>query len=197
MVNRYARALAPALAVVAIGVPAGAIIVHDEGVNGDLSGNAAAPTALALALGTNSIIATSVRLDLEYVAVTVPAGLSLQSLVLSAYSGVDGTAFHAVQSGSVFTEPPSGTNVANLLGWSHFGPNVAPLGTDYLPLLAAGPGAIGFAPPLGSGTYTFWLQQTGLNAATYQFDFNVVPSPGVGAAALGLGALAALRRRRA
>jgi hypothetical protein len=182
-----------------LGLTAGtatADVLHDESVNGDLSGDRSVPTAYVLSQGTNSVIATSVSGDIEYIALTVPAGLQMQRLVLASYTGLDETAFIGVQSGPVFTEPPTGTNVANLLGWTHFGPALGHVGTDILDDLGAGPGSIGFTPPLGAGVYTFWIQQTGQNAATYQLDYSVVPGPGALTALMAGVGLVARRRRK-
>ena len=52
-----------------------------------------------------------------------------------------------------------------------------------------------FTPPLGAGTYTFLIQQTGATTA-YQFDFGVTSVPEPGSLCLvGLAATMALRRR--
>jgi hypothetical protein len=173
---------------------AGATILHDEGVDGDISNDRLNPTDHMLAFGTNSVIATSVSGDREYLTLTVPAGMQLDSVVLFSYTSVDPLSFIAVQSGTTLTEPPTGTDPSNLLGWTHFGPGAGNVGTDILDDLGASAPAIGFSPPLGPGDYTWWMQQTGVNAATFQFDFNVSPEP----ATLGLVALVALglRRRR-
>lgn len=188
--KRPGLAVALGLAVAATG--ARASIIHDEGVDGDLSGDRFIPTAYTLAFGTNSVIATSVSGDREYVTLSVPAGMQLDSVVLFSYVGVDLTAFIAVQAGTTFTEPPTGTDANNLLGWTHFGPGVGNVGTDILDDLGASSPAIGFSPPLAAGDYTWWMQQTGASPATYQFDFNVSPEP----ATLALVALAALALRR-
>ena len=85
--------------------------------------------------------------------------------------------------------------MANLLGWVHLSSSL--LGTDVLDNIGTGPGAIGFLPPLGPGTYSFWLQQTGGSLTTYGLDLVVVPEPTAAALlALGLLGLAASRRRR-
>lgn len=148
----------------------GGIVYYNEAINGDISGDPNRPLALELTAGDNILRATSAAGDLEYVTVTVPEGFQLDSVELTSYASEDAIAFAAVQRGSVFTEPPTETNVENLLGYSHFG--VADLTTDILDNLASGEGAIGFTAPLPSGEYTFWLQQTG-EPATYTFDFNV------------------------
>lgn len=169
-------------------------VIHDESMHGDLSDDRLNPTPLVLADGVNSLIATSQAGDREYVRFTVPAGRQLGAVNLTSYSGVDGTAFIAAQAGTSMTEPPTGTNVGNLLGWTHFGPGAGNLGDDILPAIGTGPGAIGFLPPLPEGEYTFWIQQIG-STSTYQLDFVSIPAP----ATLTLGVLAlgaAARRRR-
>ncbi len=174
-----------------------AVVVWDEGIHGDLSGDGANPDVAALVFGSNTLTATSVSGDREYISFSMPAAGRLSAVVLDAYSGIDATAFIAVQSGTTFTEPPSGTNPANLLGYSHFGPGVEPVGSDILPSIGMGGGSMGFTPPLPAGNYTFWIQQTGDNASTYTFDFVVTPEPGA-LVLLGMGSaivLAAWRRR--
>ena len=182
----FALVLAPA---------AGAAVIHDEALDGDLSNDRLAPTALSIGVGTNSVIATSQIGDREFYTITLAAGTSLSALNLVSYSGSD-IAFIAIQSGSSFTENPDSPNVANILGYSHFGPGLGGATGDILDNIGAGAGAIGFSPPLPSGSYTFWSQQTGA-AVTYQFDLVVVPEPGSALLlALGLGGIAACGRRR-
>ena len=133
-----------------------AVVAWDETVDGPVSNNRLAPTSVSLVLGTNSLLGTTVSGDREYVTMSIPVSQKLGGVVLQSYVGIDETAFIAVQSGTTFTEPPTGTNVANLLGWTHFGPGAgSTVGDDLLPLLGAGGGAIGFTPPLPGGNYTF------------------------------------------
>jgi hypothetical protein len=149
--------------------------IYDEAIDGDISGDMANPMVLPLSEGLNLLSATSMAGDVEYVTVIIPADFRLESIVLQDYESPleDGTAFAAVQNGCVFTEPGQNTDVANLLGYSHFGPSSAvPIGTDILDDMGLGSGAIGFDGPLPSGIYTFWLQQTG-DAAEYTLAFNV------------------------
>jgi hypothetical protein len=178
---------------------------YNEGIDGDLSGSMAAPTSISLDPGSNTITATSVSGDVEYFTVSVPAGFQLSALTVVAYTSIDPVAFIGVQNGTTFTEPPVGTNVANLLGYTHFG--TAHVGTDILDDIGAGAGSQMFTPPLGAGNYTFWAQQTGANASTYTLDLQLTPAP-VGAPALSAGAalllamglgllLAAMHRRKA
>src|SRR5262245_14712512 len=154
--------------------PSGAVVLHDEASDGDLSNDRLAPTELFPTVGTNSIIATSKFGDREYFSLTLPAGTRLTAINLVSFSTAD-LAFIGVQSGSTFTEPPTGANVANILGYTHFGPDGGATG-DILDDMGTGAGSIGFVPPLPGGTYTFWAQQ--LNGpTTYQLDFVLAPVP--------------------
>src|SRR5262245_4677995 len=87
---------------------------YNEGVDGDLSGNQAAPTSISLDPGSNMVTATSVSGDLEYFTMNIPSGFQLSAVTLVSYVSVDLLAFIGVQNGTTFTEPPTGTNVANL-----------------------------------------------------------------------------------
>lgn len=150
---------------------------YDEGTDGDLSGDRAAPTTFALTTGVNRIQATSVQGDLEYVTVTLPRGGQLEQMIVASFVSSDTVAFAGIQQGATFTEPNSGADVANLLGYSHFGPGRSNVGTDILDEMGAGAGAIGFSTPLTGTTYTLWLQQTGVATTTYALD--LVVGPGV------------------
>lgn len=176
---------------------------YSESVNGDLSGDRNAPTNVALGLGINTLISGSggsAVVDRDYIHYSLPAGLALSEIRMRSYTGDDTVAFIGVQAGSTFTEPPTGANVANLLGWSHFGPGGGDqIGDNILDDIGAGPNAIGFTGSLSGSDYTFWLQQTDTaSPSVYQLDFVVVPEPGsflmLGAASF---VLAVRRRSRA
>lgn len=184
-----------ALMVVGVAQAAWAGIVHNETVNGDLSSNRFSPTVLTLSPGANSILATSQAGDREFFSVAVPAGGELSALFLASYSLSD-IGFIGVQRGPTMTVNPDTPNAALLLGYAHFGQGNRTVGTDILDDIGRGFGAMGFFPPLPSGTYTFWSQQTG-PAATYQFDLILVPEPTTTLLlALGLAGLALAGRRR-
>jgi hypothetical protein len=170
--------------------------IWTESTDGDLSNAFSAPTPLpALAVGSNTLTGTTVVGDRDYFTIVVPSGAVLSQITLTAFSQPFDLAFLAIQNGSVITESPTAPNVANLLGWVH--PGASMLGTNILDDLALGTGAQGFTPPLGPGTYSFWLQQTGSAVIGYGFDFVVVPEPTAAALlALGLLGLLFVGRRR-
>jgi len=201
--------VAGGLAVVLAGARAEATTLWDESVNGDLSGNQSAPTALTLSLGTNAVIG-SLRIssssdNQDWIALTVPAGMQLGAVVLNSYASTDQQGFTGVQAGTNFVG--SVNSPGSYLGYAHFGtgaqngalPATNLVGVDILPIMGntnLAAGSQGFTPPLGSGPYTFLIQQTGTAATSYEFDYVVIPEPAtVILVALGCGAIV-LRRRR-
>jgi hypothetical protein len=183
-----------------------AAVIWNENVNGDLSDNQAAPNPFVLAVGTNSIIGFVGNPNTQdWIALTIPAGFQLSSVVLAAYNSSDLQGFTGVQIGPTFIGSPF--IASSYLGYAHFGtgaqngplPPANLVGTDILPImgnLVTAPGSTGFTPPLGANVYTFLIQQTG-NVANYQFDYVVtaVPEPAsIVLLALG-GALVLLKRR--
>ncbi len=193
---RTARAWLAAAPILCCGQPVSGALIHDESVDGDLSGDRLAPNSFVLSSGSNQLAAISVSGDREYVHFEIPAGLVLSAIVLEAWESEDEIGFIGVQQGTTFTEPPTGTDVANLLGWTHFGPGALGVGVDYIDALAAGAGAMGFTPPLPAGDYAFWIQQTGAASAAYQLDFVVTPEP-ASAVLLIVAGLVSTRRRPA
>ena len=192
-------------ALVGIAVASGsahAATAWDEGLSGDLSNVGTSPTAVTLVPGSNLLIGTTGRnasgVDRDYFAFTIADGWQLESLTLidGVFLGGQSLSFIGVQAGPQVTVNPTGGSATGLLGWYHYGPNDP--GTDILPLIGFGLGATGFLGPLPSGTYAFWIQDTGTGTASYRFDFAVTAVPEPAAAwllAAGLAGLA-LRRRR-
>ena len=144
---------------------------YDEVQAGDLSGDRTSPTKITVGEGGNIVKASSVAGDLEYFTFTVPNGMQLAEIVLESYESSDNVAFIGLQAGSSFTEPAMGTNAGNLLGWLHMGSNL--VSKNILDDIGNGAGAQGFTPPLGSGDYTFWTQQTGTAQTAYTLNFKI------------------------
>lgn len=197
--------LAAGLCAATLSAGAQAVVVWNEAVNGDLSNAGLAPTAVALSPGFNDVLGTSGRLvaggavDRDYFTIVVPAGNFLNSIKLlpgSAGVGPLGTSFLGLQAGPQVTVATTATTASGLLGWWHYG--AADIGTDLLPLMATpNNGSSGFSVPLAAGSYSFWVQDTGVGSATYGFELGVsaVPAPpSTWMLGLGLAALAGWRR---
>jgi hypothetical protein len=196
--------------------PAKAGTIYKESVSGDLSDNKAAPTALVLKAGLNSISGTVAGFPefggtdpQDWVSITIPTGFVMTSYVNAKFVSGDGQGFTGFQSGSSF----SGDEFVegSYAGYAHFGtaannPDSNPVtsstvGLNLLPLMANpsfAPGATGFTPPLGAGTYTFLIQQGDPVTTRYQFNIALrsVPEAGSSLCLLGMGALATLAVRR-
>ena len=179
-----------ALAAALLVAPVAGATNYDESTNGDISGNRLAPTSLSLTPGNNTVTGSVMQGEIDYLTLIVPVGFTLAQINLVSFSSTDDLGFIGVQAGSTFTQPPTGTDVTKLLGWSHFG---IPASGPYFDMIGTGPGAIGFNAPLPAGPYTFWIQQANLPLINYSWNFVVaggVPEPGTGSlAGLGLAAL--------
>ena len=196
--------------------PVKAIVYDEAGPGGDLSNDKAAPTALTLMPGLNSVSGTVAGFPQfggtdpqDWVSFTIPTGFVMTSYVNSKYRSADDQGFTGFQSGSSF----SGDEfvAGSYAGYAHFGtaaqnPDGNPtssstVGVNLLPLMADpsfAPGTTGFTPPLGAGTYTFLIQQGNPATTGYQFNMTVrpVPEPGSSLCLLGMGGLAILALRR-
>ena len=189
--------------------------IYNEAVSGDLSNSPAAPTALTLTPGSNSVIGTVNGFPpggtdpQDWVSFTIPTGFVMISYVNSKYDSTDPQGFTGFQFGSAFLGDEF--IEGSYAGYAHFGtaannPDGNPVssstvGVNLLPLMADpnfAPGTTGFTPPLGAGTYTFLIQQGNPVTTGYQFDMNVraVPEPGSSLCLLGMGGLAILALRR-
>lgn len=130
---------------------------YDEFVDGDLSGDPANPTPLAIDAGSNSIRGgvTDNPLDRDIVTLNVPAGLEITAIELTDFqlitASFDGGMLVALEPGSQITDFNSS---AALRGFVIAG--VAPgteVGDDLLDDLGGA--------PLDAGAWTLWFQNTG------------------------------------
>lgn len=176
-------------------------VVWTENLNGDLSSNAAAPTAISFRDGSNIINGSVVNPadTRDYVTFIIGADQFLVALTLLGYDDL-GTAatndgnrgFHAINSGGTSFVPGAAT-AASFLGGDHLTP---PVGVNLLPNLAnATMAGTGFTVPLGPGTYSYVIQQTGPQHTGYSLDFMVVPEPSSLILLITAGSVVALRRR--
>jgi hypothetical protein len=184
-----------------------AITVYNESISGDLSDNGLAPTSVTVAAGSNDIFGSTGRsaagvVDRDYFTITVPGGLTLRSLIVlpgTTAAGGGSIAFISIQAGSQVTVPVAPADATGLLGFRHYGP--LDINSDILPAIGtAGNGSTGFVPPLGAGSYSFWIQE--LSTGSFPYGFNLVitavPEPAPVAMILaGLAVLATIRWRRA
>ena len=148
---------------------------YKESKSGDLSNDGLNPTKVKLALGDNIIdgdYGKSGTIDRDYFWVKIPDGQQLSAIVLDPRTQVGGfVSFIGVQKGKQVTVDPNGGSPEGLLGWTHYGTDDE--GTDILPAICQGDGAKGCTPPLGPGSYAFWVQETGTCACHYRFIFKV------------------------
>ena len=179
-----------------------AAVVHDEGVDGDLSNLPGAPTALGtLALGESEFLGETLQdisgiVDRDYLTFTIGAGDLLTEIRLNDYQAPnDNLGFIGLYAGNT-ASTPFGANptLAELLGGAHI--NLAVAG-DIFPFIEDLFGEDKFDRPLGPGDYTVLVQQTGPEPTTYRIGLVVVPEPAMlpilGAALLAF----AMARRRA
>jgi hypothetical protein len=174
---------------------AGQTVVWDEGVDGNLSNDPNAPTDLGtLGAGGNIVRGSTLGAGtppsdgFDVFQINIAAGFSITDIILSAYSpaGATATSGFNFSTGSAASNLPIGS--PDLI----FGPGwgAANVGQDLLDVAVGGPVA-----SLGPGTYFMEIREFGGPLADWELTFNVVPAPGA-MALLGLGGLAATRRRR-
>jgi hypothetical protein len=71
---------------------------------------------------------------------------------------------------------PTATSAAGLLGWTHY--DQSEIGTDILDNMGVPVNnSMGFTPPLGPGTFTFWVQEASTGSVNYAFDLQVAAIP--------------------
>lgn len=148
---------------------------YKESKSGDLSDDGLDPTRVKLALGDNIIdgnYGNNGGIDRDYFWVKIPDGQQLSAIILDPKTQVGGNvSFIGVQKGKKVTVDPLGGSPEGLLGWTHYG--TSDEGTDILPAICEGAGAKGCTPPLGPGSYAFWVQETGVCQCHYRFIFTV------------------------
>jgi hypothetical protein len=179
------------------------IIAYDESVSGDFSNSGLTPTVFSVGLGSNQVYGTTGRstaVDRDYFSFTIPSGEWLTGItLLPGTQTIGASSFIGIEAGSQVTLPTNATTAAGLLGWDHY--TNAQIGTNILPVIgSSGLSATDFSGPLPAGTYSFWVQETGLGTSPYAFDFVIAtPEPKVWPvffAAFGLFALRAWRCRQ-
>ncbi|MEO5618930.1 MAG: hypothetical protein ABIS67_14270 [Candidatus Eisenbacteria bacterium] len=173
------KTLATLVLLIALAAPAGAAVVHDEAVNGDLSSLAASPTALVFLPGGNTVIGTvrysnNVAGDRDFITFTIAPGNVLIALNLLAYAP-SFTSFAAFNAGATSYVPGIATD-PNFLAGIHITGGL--VGSNLMPEFdtnAVTSNSLA-APQLDPGTYSFVIQQTGTALQSYSLEF-VVDGP--------------------
>ena len=127
------------------------------------------------AVSVFGITGETTPIDRDYFTFMVPDGLELSATILlpgTQTPGIRGESFIGVEAGS-----ETAAGATGLLGWFRY--DTADIGTNILPLMGgAGLGAAGFAPPLPSGSYSFWVQEASAGTVAYGLDFTIAtPEP--------------------
>ena len=160
-----------------IAVPAGATIVWNESVNGDLSNDAAAPTPMVFSPGANTIQGTVINIDdraRDYINFTVQPGYVLTAINLLEYSA-DDIGFVAVNAGLTSYIPAYETQEYFLSGAHIVEPDVSSNILNLFVNRAVTTNSLA-SPELGPGDYSFLLQQTDPVVTIYALEF-VVSAP--------------------
>lgn len=179
--------------------------LFDEAANGDASNDAAAPTVLNLSSGSNLVSGSVTRSndivagDIDFFTFTITDGEMLEGIFLTAYDPPNDRGFHAINTGPTGIVPsgPNAGDPSEYLGATHL--SFVGADTNLLDDFATPLAGQGVEGPLGPGTYSYIIQQTGPVVSTYTLDFTVVPEPASGSVAYLLGCILAasrLRRRR-
>ena len=183
-----------------LGAAVAADVVWDEAVDGELSDDYLAPTALDFAAGSNTVIFTTDDKgdDVDIFFFNVADGLQLSGIILDSFvtNGDDpnNLGFMAFSAGDVLGTNPDTPDPSGLLGYALVFESDS--GTDVFDVMSNAGGAQGYDGPLGPGDYTFWAQETSPTSDDWVVTFVLtpVPAPGVLAVA-GLAGLACRRRR--
>lgn len=194
MRTRTLAAFAAGLAFVV--APAGADVIWDEAIDGDLSSDNLNPTLLAFAPGSNQVFGSTLPdpdLDPDFFTVVIPVGYELSGLIFERYISTEDQSFLAVEVGGQITDTgsPAALLSALLIGSIEGTQQGDDLFDDLQNPNVFG----GFTGNLGAGSYTFWYQETGASTE-YGFDFIVTPVPAPATASLLAAGLLMSRRRR-
>ncbi|MFG0313094.1 MAG: PEP-CTERM sorting domain-containing protein [Phycisphaerales bacterium] len=159
--------------------------IYDESIDGDLASVDAGPTIFNLSVGTNTVIGTVGDTDFEdFVGFNIAAGQELTAITLTSFvtaGGNTSTGFRLyTDQGGGWFQASSGSMVPG------------DVGTNFLNVWDLSD--VGGSAPLGPGNYGVVLAEF-TAGQSYSFDIVVTPTPG-SLAILGLGGLAAARRRR-
>jgi len=167
------KTFAMVLLLAAMAVPASAAVIWNEGLNGDLSSNEAAPTSISFGIGSNQILGSvnGNPVDRDYITFTIGPGQTLAHVNLIAFSP-DNIAFTAFNSGSTSFIPSGSTNGSFLSG-IHI--TAADVGSDLMPFYDTRNVTTNSlsSPSLGPGTYCWMIQQTSAVLQSYTVDFVV------------------------
>ncbi len=159
---------------------------YDESIDGDLADIASGGTMLDLDLGTNSVFGTvgGGSPEEDFAVFDVGVGQAISAITLTSVMFANGntsTGFRLYADlGSGLEQVSSGLF------------DESDVGTNYLTVWDLSD--VGGSIPLGPGTYGVALAEF-TDGQSYSFDITVTPTPG-SLAILGLGGLAATRRRR-
>lgn len=214
------RALAFAALLLALGfvtAPIHAAVVYNEMTDGELSDNSATPTPLGQFLpGVNQVTGQVTAIGPggsnftnDVFTFDIPTGAQLDTIVMSSFStgGGAGGVFLMLDDGPTFQFQPEDVNndfpfpdLSLILGGSVVGGGQ--VGTDILDNLQnavnLGNGSV-FTVPLGPGSYSVYLQETG-PFSNYSLAFNVsataIPEPTTWAALAVVGGGILIHRRR-
>ena len=154
-------------------------LVYSEAIDGDLSGNFAAPDTLAFNVGPNQVIGSvgdngstgaggvsGVDRDADYLSFSVPAGQELQSIFVDSYTfspNFPGSSFIGIVAGTSFDGQGGGD-------------------VDNFTFFNASSGEIldNLGGNRGPGEYSIWIQETSPTVVDYAVTFStvsVVPEP--------------------
>ncbi|GAA3510746.1 hypothetical protein GCM10022393_25420 [Aquimarina addita] len=160
-------------------------VVYDEDIDGNLSTDNLVPTLIELAGGDNRVISgqTGTVDQANFFTFEIPDGYQLSELIVDRYSGADDIGFIGIDEGEIISGQPANNAPSRLIGGLSYG--TANVGTNILPAMGdldnpAAPfvSGFGFTPPLPSGTYTVWLNQTGGSSSTI-LNFVLTPTTAI------------------